>query len=335
MKEALLYKKKDNLKVECRLCSHHCVLKEGQLGVCRVRKNIEGALFSLNYDKVAATHSDPIEKKPLYHFLPASTSYSVAAMGCNFNCTFCQNHSLSMVDDEYGLFGERISPEELVTAALRYGSQSISYTYSEPTIYFELMIETARLAKEKGLKNIMVTNGFMSREALDMMSPYLDGANVDLKAFSEKFYKEYSGARLTPVLDTIKGLHERGIWIEVTTLLIPGLNSDPDELEQLISFIGEVDRNIPWHVSRFFPHHKLLDVPVTDSRIIFDALQTAKELGLKYLYGGNIASDKWSDTSCPSCSTLLIERSGYYTSVRNISSGECVNCGENIPGVWA
>lgn len=334
MKEALLYKKIDEHKVQCHVCAHKCVLQDGQSGVCRVRKNIKGRLFSLNYDKVAATHSDPIEKKPLYHFLPASTSYSVAAMGCNFNCKFCQNHTLSMVEDEYGIYGERISPEELVGAALKYGSTSISYTYSEPTIYFELMIETAQLAKEKGLKNVMVTNGFMSPEALEMMSPCLDGANVDLKAFSEDFYKKYSGARLAPVLDTIKGMKEKGIWVEVTTLLIPGLNSSQDELTNLISFIVELDRDIPWHVSRFFPHYKLLDAPPTDTGMIFDILETAKDMGLKYLYGGNIASDKWSNTNCLKCGTLLIERSGYYTNVRNLAAGECKNCGEQIPGVW-
>lgn len=335
MKEALLYKRDDSGKVECLLCAHYCTLKEGQSGVCRVRKNINGRLYSLNYDKVAATHSDPIEKKPLYHFLPASTSYSIAAMGCNFNCAFCQNHSLSMVADEHGIYGERISPEDLVAAALRAGSQSISYTYSEPTIYFELMIETAQLAKEKGLKNVMVTNGFMSPEALDMMAPYLDGANVDLKAFSEHFYRKYSGASLTPVLNTIKGMKKRGIWVEVTTLLIPGLNSDKDELTKLISFIAEVDPAIPWHVSRFFPNYKLLDTPITDTGLIFYALQTAKEMGLKYLYGGNIAPDKWANTYCPSCKTLLIERSGYYTNVRNMSAGECGNCGEKIAGVFS
>ncbi len=335
MKEALLYKKGDSGKVECVLCAHHCTLKEGQSGVCRVRKNINGKLYSLNYDKVAATHSDPIEKKPLYHFLPASTSYSIAAMGCNFNCTFCQNHSLSMVEDEAGIYGERISPEDLVAAALRAGSQSISYTYSEPTIYFELMIETARLAKEKGLKNVMVTNGFMSPEALDMMAPYLDGANVDLKAFSEHFYRKYSGAGLAPVLDTIKGMKKNGIWVEVTTLLIPGLNSDKDELTKLISFIADVDPAIPWHVSRFFPHYKLLDAPITDTGLIFETLSIAKEIGLKYLYGGNITSRKWSDTYCPSCETLLIERSGHFTNVRNMSDGECGNCGEKIAGVFS
>ncbi|MCK4764260.1 MAG: AmmeMemoRadiSam system radical SAM enzyme [Candidatus Aminicenantes bacterium] len=334
MKQALLFEHLDNEKAKCLVCAHQCILKNGQLGVCRVRKNIKGELYSLNYDRVAATHTDPIEKKPLYHFLPGSTSYSVAAMGCNFKCTFCQNNSLSMVKDESGIYGERISPEQLLAAASRHGSKSISYTYSEPTIYFELMFETAKLAKEQGLKNVMVTNGYMSSAALEMMSPYLDGANVDLKAFSEDFYRKYSGAKLAPVLETIKGMKERGIWVEVTTLLIPDLNTDEEELKKLISFILEVDENIPWHVSRFFPQHKLVDIPPTEPGVIFNALETGREMGLKYLYGGNIASEKWSNTYCFSCGELLIERSGYLTRVHDVSAGKCSKCGEVIPGVW-
>lgn len=334
MKEALLYKKNDDGTVQCRLCAHNCTLKDSQSGVCRVRKNIKGELFSLNYDRIAAVHNDPIEKKPLYHFLPGSSSYSIATMGCNFKCRFCQNHSLSMVEDEHAIYGEKTAPEKIVAAALKYGSKSISYTYSEPTVFFELMIETARLAKEKNLKNVMVTNGFMSREALEMMAPYLDAANVDLKAFSENFYKKYSGARLAPVLDTIKGMKEKGTWIELTTLLIPDLNTDQEEIEKLISFIAELDPQIPWHVSRFFPNYRLLDKPITDTKMIFSALETARQMGLKYLYGGNIASDKWSNTYCPSCGALLVERSGYYTTLPGISAGECTQCREKIPGVW-
>ncbi len=334
MKEAFLYKKLDNSKVECCLCSHHCTLKDGQLGVCRVRKNIEGQLYSLNYDRVAATHVDPIEKKPLYHFLPGSTSYSIAAMGCNFSCKFCQNHTLSVVRDERYIYGEPISPGQVVNTALRHRSASISYTYSEPTIYFELMVETARLAKEQGIKNVMVTNGYMSQEALDMMSPYLDGANVDLKAFSEDFYRKYCSARMAPVLDTIRRMKEKGIWVEVTTLLIPGLNTDKEGLKELISFIVGVDENIPWHVSRFFPQHRLVDIPITPGESIYNALEMGKEMGIKYLYGGNIASDKWSDTFCSACGTLLIERSGYFTSIRSVAAGVCTHCKNSIPGVW-
>jgi len=333
MKKALLNEKVSD-GIRCLVCSHHCILKDNQLGVCKVRKNINGELYSLNYDKVATTHADPIEKKPLYHFLPASTSYSVAAMGCNFKCVFCQNNSLSVVQGENYIYGEAISPEQLVQTALRYGSQSISYTYSEPTIYFELMIETAKLAKDKGLKNVMVTNGYMSSHALGEIAPYMDGANIDLKAFSDDFYKKYCGARLAPVLETIKGMREKGIWIELTTLLIPGLNDDPGEIKELISFILSVDDTIPWHMSRFYPQHKLTDVPPSSPAAISDFLETATEMGLKYLYAGNVSSGKWDDTRCPRCNTTLIERNGYFTRVLDFTDGQCGTCGHAIPGIW-
>ena len=334
MKQALLYESIDNNKIRCQLCAHNCKLKEGQIGLCGVRKNIKGKLFSLNYDKVVAIHSDPIEKKPLYHFLPASTSLSVATMGCNFKCEFCQNHSISVVENENQLNGESINPEQLVDLALKKNSESISYTYTEPTIFFELMLETAKLAKENNIKNVMVTNGYMSRKALEEISPYMDGANIDLKSFSEDFYKKYCGARLSPVLDTIRGMKEHGIWIELTTLIIPDLNSDEKELEDLISFIRNLDQNIPWHVSRFFPHHKLHDIEITETETIFNSLEKAKNIGLKHLYGGNIASNKWSNTYCPNCNSILIERNGYYTKILNFSRGKCGTCGNSIHGVW-
>ena len=339
MKRALLYEhyEKEGTgtpKVRCLLCPHHCILADSQVGICGVRKNIEGELYSLNYDKVAATHDDPIEKKPLYHFLPGSTSFSLAAMGCNLKCVFCQNHTLSRVDSERAIYGEAVSPQQLVNAALRSGTQSISYTYSEPTIYFELMLETASLAKEKGLKNVMVTNGFISSEALNLLAPVMDAANVDLKAFREEFYKKYCGARLAPVLDTIKNMKNHGIWIEITTLLIPGLNWDPAEIKELISFIVSVDKTVPWHVSRFYPQYKLTDVPPTDPARIFSILETAKDIGLEYLYAGNVSSKKWEDTHCPKCGSLLIQRQGYYTQITNLSAGRCGSCNHPIPGVW-
>jgi pyruvate formate lyase activating enzyme len=337
MKPALLYEKYEKggaHKVRCLLCPHHCILGDNQVGICKVRQNLKGELYSLSYDRVAATHSDPIEKKPLYHFLPASTSFSIATMGCNFQCTFCQNHSLSRVEDAGKLYGESISPGQLVKTALRSRAQSISYTYTEPTIYFELMLETAKLARDSGIKNVMVTNGYMSSEALEMIAPYMDGANVDLKAFTEDFYKKYCAARLEPVLDTIKTMKQKGIWVEVTTLLIPGLNSDREELKQLISFILGVDETIPWHVSRFYPQYKLTDIPPTDPGTISDILETAKEMGLQYLYAGNVSSAKWENTYCPQCSTLLIERQGYFTRILDLSNGKCGSCNHSIPGVW-
>lgn len=340
MKTALLYEKVESTVsgspvVRCFLCSHHCIIPESKTGICRVRKNINGELISLNFEKVAATHNDPIEKKPLYHFLPGSTSFSLATMGCNFSCKFCQNHSLSMIDRETQIFGERISPADLVQNALSNGASSISYTYSEPAVFFELMIETATLAKENRLKNIMVTNGYMSEQALETISPYLDAANIDLKAFSDDFYKNYCGAKLAPVLETIKRMKEKGIWVELTTLLIPGLNDDPKEINELISFILSVDKNIPWHVSRFYPQYKLTHISPTNPHSIFSALEAAENMGLRYLYAGNLSEERWSDTLCHSCKSRLIKRSGYHTRIVNLTDGKCGACGTPISGIWA
>jgi pyruvate formate lyase activating enzyme len=337
MKAALLYEKYEKggaHKVKCLLCPHHCILGDNQVGICQVRQNLKGELYSLNYDRVATTHVDPIEKKPLYHFLPGSTSFSLATMGCNLQCVFCQNHSLSRVEDSGYLSGESIAPGQLVKTAIKNRSQSISYTYTEPTVFFELMLETAILAKESGIKNVMVTNGYMSGQALEMIAPYMDAANVDLKAFTDDFYKKYCKVRLQPVMDTIKAMKQKGIWVEITTLLIPGLNSDQEELKRLIEFILSVDKTIPWHVSRFYPQYKLTDIPPTDPRTIFTALETAKEMGLQYLYAGNISSEKWENTYCPQCNNLLIARQGYFTRVLDLSNGKCGSCGHPIPGVW-
>lgn len=335
MKKALLYEKtgKDNI-VNCFLCAHRCRIKEGHLGVCRVRKNNNGDLYSLNYDKVCTTHLDPVEKKPLYHFLPGSMSYSIATMGCNFRCKFCQNYSLSVVETEARIIGENIPPEELVAAAVDSGSKSISYTYSEPTIFFELMLETAKLAREKGLRNVMVTNGYMTPEALEMLAPYLDAANIDLKGFRDSFYKEYCAAKLAPVLETIKGMRAKGIWVELTTLLIPGLNTDKQEIKELISFILEVDAKMPWHVSRFFPQYHLMDVPVTPTDAIYDALEMGRDMGLKFVYAGNVADGQFANTRCPECNAVLIERIGYATRVKKLADGKCSSCGHEIAGVW-
>ncbi len=334
MKQALLYKKIEDKKVQCNLCAFNCILNEGDIGICKVRKNIQGELYSLNYDKVDAFNPDPIEKKPLYHFLPSSTSFSIATMGCNFKCQFCQNYTLSQIQDENSIMGENISPEEIVKAALKTGSKSIAYTYSEPTIFFELMYETAKLAKENNLKNVMVTNGYMSKEALEMISTYLDGANIDLKAFSDIFYKKYCKASLEPVLDTIKRMKNNGIWVELTTLVIEDLNTDEEEMKRIISFIVNLDKNIPWHVSRFFPVYKLNNFPITDTKTIFNFLETGKKMGLNYLYGGNINTDDWNNTYCPNCKSVLIERNGYYTKIKNLSNGKCSSCGYVIAGIW-
>jgi pyruvate formate lyase activating enzyme len=334
MIEALLYQTEEKRKVRCCLCGHRCLLGAGQSGICRVRKNIGGALYSLNSDRVSAVHLDPIEKKPLYHFLPGSVSFSIAAMGCNFSCRFCQNHDLSQVRGEAHIFGKKVSPEELVQKALQAQALSISYTYTEPTVFFELMMETARIAQKAGLKNVMVTNGYMSAEALTMIAPYLDAANIDLKFFSEEFYHTQCGAKLKPVLDTIREMKHMEIWIEVTTLLIPGLNNAPEHLRPLVRFLLEIDPEIPWHVSRFFPQYQLNDLPITPSENILQSLALASEMGLRFVYGGNLNDDRSSDTFCPECRHRLIQRHGYQVQITGLINGVCGNCRRPVPGVW-
>lgn len=334
MIRAELFEKKIKDQVICRLCAHQCRIQDGATGVCRVRKNIAGILYSLNSDRVVAMHMDPIEKKPLYHFLPGSSTFSIAAMGCNFSCRFCQNHSISMVNEEQKILGESISPRQLVENALKNHARSISYTYTEPTVFFELMLETARLARQAGLKNVMVSNGYMTSQALSLLGPFLDAANIDLKAFSDTFYKKYCSARLQPVLDTICAMKARGIWLEITTLLIPGLNDDGEEIRRLISFLLELDDHMPWHVSRFFPQYQLRHIQPTAQDSIYAFLRLGAEMGLKYLYGGNLPSDIWNDTHCPRCKKKLIRRLGYQTEILALQSGKCQSCGQDIPGIF-
>lgn len=334
MIKAELFEKGIQNQVICRLCAHQCRLHDGATGICRVRKNIAGILYSLNSDHVVAIHMDPIEKKPLYHFLPGSGTFSIAAMGCNFSCRFCQNHSISIVNEEHGIAGETISPEQLVQNALKNRAHSISYTYTEPTVFFELMLETARLAHQEGIKNVMVSNGYMTNQALSLLGPFLDAANIDLKAFNDDFYNKYCSARLKPVLETISALRARGIWLEITTLLIPGLNDDCEEIKHLISFLLQLDERIPWHVSRFFPQYQLQNIPPTAQDSIEKFLRLGAEMGLKYLYGGNLTADCWNDTYCPRCEKKLIRRLGYQTEIIALQSGKCQFCGQNIPGVW-
>jgi len=334
MIKALLGESLSDSRVACHLCAHECRIAEGKTGICRVRKNLKGELFSLNSDRVAAMNMDPIEKKPMYHFLPGSRSFSIAAMGCNFSCRFCQNHSLSIVRNESQIMGDPLSPEQLVALAQKNGALSISYTYTEPTVFFELMLETCRLARVAGLKNVMVSNGYLTPRALALLGPLLDGANIDLKSFSGDFYRRYCSAHLEPVLGTIAAMRDMGIWVEVTTLLIPGLNDEPREISGLISFLRGLGKDIPWHVSRFFPQYQLADIPPTEAAAIHACLQRAEEEGLAFPYGGNLPDSRWSNTRCPSCRETLIERAGYCVRNVGLDSGSCRLCGARVPGIW-
>jgi pyruvate formate lyase activating enzyme len=335
--EAYLYQALENNKVKCNLCSHRCVIKDGGRGICGVRENAGGILQTLVYGKLIARHIDPIEKKPLFHFLPGTLSYSLATVGCNFRCQFCQNADIAqMPADRSGmLMGDDCSPASAVAAAVRGGCQSISYTYTEPTVFFEFAYETAKLAAGKGLRNVFVTNGYMTAEALEMIHPYLDAANVDLKAFNDKYYKELCGARLKHVQATLKLMKSLDIFVEVTTLIVPGLNDDPAELKDLAEFIAQ-DLGVatPWHISRFHPTYKLTDSPPTPVKTLIMAREIGLKAGLRYVYTGNVPGNAAENTLCYSCGETAIERWGFQVGKLGVKDGQCIKCGTKIDGVW-
>ena len=336
MKEAYLYEKLDRQRVRCFLCNHRCLIREGGKGICAVRENRGGALVSLVYGKVIARHVDPIEKKPLFHFLPGSRSYSLATVGCNFRCAFCQNADISqMPAEEDRILGEDMTPSALIEEALADRVASISYTYTEPTIFFELALDTARLAVKKGIRNVFVSNGYMTEECLREIYPDLHAANVDLKAFTEKFYKEQCGAKLEPVLNTLRTMKEMGVWLEVTTLLIAGLNDSPEELRSMARFLADLDPGIPWHISRFHPAYRLMNVPPTPPKSVQRARDIGYEVGLKYVYTGNLPGDQGEKTFCHVCGGLLVDRYGFHVGRNEVRETRCPKCSALIPGVWS
>ncbi len=298
IRDAMLWDPAEDRAVACRLCAHRCVIKPGKRGVCAVRENRDGRLVTLVYGEVVAAHVDPIEKKPLYHFLPGSKALSIATPGCNFRCGFCQNWQISQSPRREGsaVAGEPFAPEAVVRAALDQGCRSISYTYTEPTIFFEYATDTARLAREAGLLNNFVTNGYMTAEALESIRPYLDAANVDLKAFRDETYKKVCGARLEPVLDSIRRMRALGIWVEVTTLVVPGMNDGGDELAAIARFVASVDPDIPWHISRFHPDFEYTETPATPVAALRAAVDAGRREGLRYIYVGNVPGGS-EDTS--------------------------------------
>lgn len=335
MKEAMLYERLGDKKVRCFLCSHRCVINEGKRGICFVRENREGMLYSLVYGKVISMNIDPIEKKPLFHFHPGSTSFSIATVGCNFRCKHCQNFEISQYPKEHGgdIAGTTVTPEAVVEAAERNGCKSISYTYTEPTIFFEFAYDCAILAKGKSIKNVFVSNGFMTPESVRAIAPHLDGNNIDLKG-GEKFYKEICGARAEPVRDTIRLMKELGVWVEVTTLIIPGYNDAEEDLKSIAEFIKSVDPAIPWHVTQFYPTYKLTDAPRTPIKTLRWARQMGFDTGLKYVYEGNVPGEGGENTYCQNCRELLIQRFGFSIKESRIKEGKCLSCGVTIEGVW-
>ena len=335
--DAMLWEPLDGQKVRCNLCGHRCEIAAGKFGICRVRQNVGGTLKTLNYSALVAVNVDPIEKKPLFHFLPGTMSLSVACAGCNFQCEFCQNWQISQSPRKGGeIRGQATEPAQLVTAAGNYECKSISFTYTEPTVFFELSYNTAKLAHERGLKNCFVSNGYLSPLAVETIAPYLDAINVDLKAFRDETYREVMKARLQPVLDSLKALVAAGIWVEVTTLVVPGMNDSDAELADIAGFIaGELGPQVPWHVSRFHGDYKMTQAPSTPVETLEQACSLGAEAGLKYVYCGNVFGHGRESTCCASCGETVIERRGYTIGSVSLTDGRCAHCGQTVEGVWS
>ena len=336
MKEAMFYQPGQGSEVACGLCSHRCRIGEGKKGICGVRENREGKLYSLVYGRLVAENVDPIEKKPLFNFLPGSRSFSIATVGCNFQCLHCQNAGISQYPHLHGgkITGSRRRAESVVDYAVREGCASISYTYVEPTIFYEFAYDCAILAHQEGLKNVFVSNGFMTPEVTRQLAGVLDGINIDIKGFTDDFYKKVCKARLQPVLDNVRLMHELGIWVETTTLIIPGLNDSPAELRDIARFIRGVSPSIPWHVTAFYPTYKMQDRPPTPASILRQAREIGLEEGLRFVYEGNIPGEGGESTYCPACGEELISRYGFSIRYNHLADGRCGKCGEKIEGVW-
>lgn len=334
-KEAMFYEKLDRKRVRCRLCAHSCLIADSRFGICGVRQNLEGTLHTMIYAQVVAANIDPVEKKPLYHFLPGTISYSVGTMGCNFQCGFCQNWQISQVG-ESGVdpfsAGWELLPDTVVREAMKNNCLSISYTYTEPTIFFEYAYDTARKAKDADLRNIFVSNGYMPAPVIDEIAPYLDAANIDLKSFSKEYYRRNCKADLQPVLDCIAHMKEKGIWIEVTTLIIPGENDSERELKAIAGFLAGLDRGIPWHVTAFHPDYHFRGYPETAEETLHRAQEIGLAQGLYYVYAGNIPGE--ARTLCYACGEVLVTRHRFNTSGVNLKDGHCPKCGAKIGGIW-
>ena len=338
-KEAYLVQPLSGDVVQCQTCEHFCAVKPGEAGKCGVRRNIDGTLYLVVYGEAIAVHIDPIEKKPLFHFKPRGDILSIGTYGCNFRCPFCQNWQMSQMrdfDDQHDHLGQQAMPEALINTCLKNHILMIAYTYNEPTVFFEYTYDTAKLAHEHEIKNVYVSNGYMSQVALDMIEPYLDGINVDLKAFTDEFYREQCQARLGPVKRNIAHIaRETDIWIEVTTLLIPGLNDSDEELQAMAEWLEGVDPEIPWHVTAFHPDYQRLDLPRTSQRALARAYEIGKQVGLHYVYVGNVMDADRESTYCPQCDQKLIQRHWYNVKESWRERGVCPRCGHAVAGVWS
>ncbi len=335
MREAMLWEPVGDGRVRCKLCAHQCLIPQGERGICSVRVNQDEVLYTKVYGRLSARSVDPIEKKPLYHFLPGAEALSISTVGCNFHCDHCQNYHMSQYPREHHgtVVGEQVTPERLVQQAKASGATIIAYTYTEPTVFFELAYDTSALAKKEGIRNVFVSNGYMSREAADEIIPYLDAINIDLKAFSEETYRRYCGGTLQPVLDTIERMAAAGVWVEVTTLVIPGRNDTRQELGWMAEFLRGVSADIPWHLSRFVPAYQLFDRPPTPVAKLREARAIGRDAGLRYVYVGNIPGEG-EHTVCPNCGSLLLRRFGFEVEEDRLNEGRCPDCEEPIAGVW-
>jgi pyruvate formate lyase activating enzyme len=332
VREARFYQPLDDGAVRCTACAHYCVVNAGLRGICGVRENRDGRLFSLVYGKAVACEVDPIEKKPLYHFHPGARAFSVATAGCNLHCRFCQNWQISQVHKSEFIPGFPLSPQAIVSEAVAKRCEIVAYTYTEPVIFVEYALDTAEIAKKNGLKNIFVSNGYYSREALAEMEPVIDAVNIDLKSLRDPYYRKICGATLAPVLDSIERTLSKGIWVEVTTLVIPGLNDSTQELRDIARFLARLSPDIPWHVSRFFPAYRMMDREPTPERKLLEARDIGREEGLNYVYAGNLPGGG-DDTLCAECREVLLERSGLALVANHLGGGACPSCRRPLPGV--
>ncbi|MCK4967857.1 MAG: AmmeMemoRadiSam system radical SAM enzyme [Candidatus Aenigmarchaeota archaeon] len=336
MKEALLYQQLANNKVKCLACAHQCVLAPNQRGICGVRINKQGKLYSLIYQRAITENVDPIEKKPLFHFLPGSLALSIATIGCNFTCLHCQNFSISQYPHSHNneIIGQILSPQQVIDDALANHCQSIAYTYTEPTIFFEYALAIMKLAKKNKLKNVWVSNGYFTEQTARLVAPYLDAINIDLKFFDDQLYQQVCGGRLQPILNSLKLIKQLNVWLEVTTLLIPGYTDQKNQLSKIAKFIAnELDVNTPWHISRFSPVYKMLEVSPTPIDLIKATAKIGKQAGLHYVYTGNFLDDKSENTYCPNCQTLLVQRQGYQIE-RFDQQEKCPKCGQKIDLIY-
>jgi pyruvate formate lyase activating enzyme len=335
MKEAMLYDRCEGGRVHCRACAHGCRIAPGERGICAVRQNVDGSLYSLTYGRVVARDVDPIEKKPLFHFLPGSRAYSIATVGCNFTCLNCQNHFISQYPRQHDgrLVGDTVEPGEIVGDALRAECQSIAYTYTEPTIAIEFVLDVMRIARREGLANVWVSNGYFSHDAALEILPYLDAINIDLKGISDSFYHTVCGGNVRPILDNIERIQQAGAWIEVTTLVIPGWNDSDEELRWTAEAIAGIASCIPWHISRFFPAYRMVNRPPTPIETLERARRIGRDVGLSYVYMGNVPGEG-EETRCPDCGATAILRGGYVIRANRLREGACPTCGRPIEGVW-